>query len=99
MYQEVWTPCHESYQFTHYRQYLPGELFSHLRRAERFEQSLYQFYAVEVACALHHLQTLNIVIRDLKPENILIHRSGHIRIADLSFAKIVTDRYCLLVLN
>lgn len=54
--------------------------------------STYQFYAVEIACALYHLQQLNIVVRDLKPENILLNRVGHIRIADLSFAKIVTDR-------
>eukprot|EP00597_Dinobryon_sp_UTEXLB2267_P008194 CAMPEP_0170095370 /NCGR_PEP_ID=MMETSP0019_2-20121128/27893_1 /TAXON_ID=98059 /ORGANISM="Dinobryon sp., Strain UTEXLB2267" /LENGTH=232 /DNA_ID=CAMNT_0010317043 /DNA_START=342 /DNA_END=1041 /DNA_ORIENTATION=- len=73
-------------------EYIPGgELFSHLRRAERFEMSIYQFFAVEVACAIHHLHQLNIVIRDIKPENILLNRSGHIRLADLSFAKIIAD--------
>lgn len=55
--------------------------------------SVYQFFAVEVACAIHHLHQLNIVVRDIKPENILLNRSGHIRLADLSFAKIIADRY------
>lgn len=74
-------------------EYIPGgELFSHLRKAGRFELSLYQFYSVEVACALSYLHTLKIVCRDIKPENILITAVGHIRINEFSLAKIVEDR-------
>ena len=46
-----------------------------------------KFYAAEVALALNHLHTLDIVYRDLKPENILLARDGHIKIADFGFAK------------
>mmetsp|Transcript_23820 Transcript_23820/g.26076 ORF Transcript_23820/g.26076 Transcript_23820/m.26076 type:complete len:360 (-) Transcript_23820:73-1152(-) len=71
--------------------YIPGgELFSHLRRDRRFELPIYQFYSVEIACALHHMHKLGIVYRDLKPENVLINKIGHIRIVELSLAKIIS---------
>lgn len=74
-------------------EYVPGgELFSYIRRQGKFDVELYQFYAVEIACALHYLHSLNIAYRDIKPENILINRNGHIRLADFGFAKIVEDR-------
>jgi serine/threonine protein kinase len=69
-------------------EYIPGgELYSHLRRSKFFELSMYQFYTVEVACALNHLHKLKIVYRDLKPENIILTKEGHIRLADFSLAK------------
>jgi len=70
------------------QEYVPGgELYSHLRRAKNFELSMYQFYTVEVACALHYLHKLQIVYRDLKPENILLTKEGHIRLTEFSLAK------------
>lgn len=70
------------------QEYIPGgELYSHLRRSKAFDLSVYQFYAVEIACALHHLHQLKIVYRDLKPENILLTREGHIRLTEFSLAK------------
>lgn len=70
------------------QEYIPGgELYSHLRRSKAFELSLYQFYSVEVACALHHLHLLKIVYRDLKPENILLTKEGHIRLTEFGLAK------------
>ncbi|KAH8996832.1 kinase-like domain-containing protein [Lactarius akahatsu] len=64
-----------------------GELFTLLRRSNRFPDPVAKFYAAEVALALHHLHNLNIVYRDLKPENILLGLDGHIKIADFGFAK------------
>ena len=70
-------------------EYVPGgELFSHLRREEIFDHVIYQFYAVEIACALKYLHELNILYRGIKPENISINRSGHIRLTDFSFSKV-----------
>ena len=69
-----------------------GELFSYIRRQGKLDLILYQFYAVEIACALHYLHSLKIAYRDVKPENILIDRNGHIRLTDFGFAKIIDDR-------
>jgi serine/threonine protein kinase len=55
---------------------------------QRFPDPVAKFYAAEVALALHHLHTLDIVYRDLKPENILLNYDGHIKVADFGFAKI-----------
>lgn len=56
---------------------------------QRFPEPVAKFYAAEVALALNHLHTLDIVYSDLKPENILLARDGHIKIADFGFAKYV----------
>ncbi|KIK69040.1 hypothetical protein GYMLUDRAFT_633267 [Collybiopsis luxurians FD-317 M1] len=64
-----------------------GELFALLRRSNRFPEPVAKFYAAEVAVALSHLHSLNVVYRDLKPENILLNSDGHIRVADFGFAK------------
>ncbi|EIN06589.1 kinase-like protein [Punctularia strigosozonata HHB-11173 SS5] len=64
-----------------------GELFTLLRRSNRFPDPVAKFYAAEVALALNHLHSLDIIYRDLKPENILLSADGHIKIADFGFAK------------
>ncbi|KAL7753400.1 cytochrome c oxidase subunit 1 [Sorochytrium milnesiophthora] len=73
--------------------YVPGgELFSHLRRAGRFNRETTRFYASEIVTAIEHLHDRNIIYRDLKPENLLLDAEGHIKIADFGFAKKVEDR-------
>lgn len=64
-----------------------GELFTLLRRSNRFPDPVAKFYSAEVALALNYLHSLDIVYRDLKPENILLNADGHIKIADFGFAK------------
>ena len=69
-------------------EYIPGgELFSHLRRNKVFEVVAYQFYTIEIACALYHLHQLQITYRDLKPETVLLTNEGHIRLSEFGLAK------------
>ncbi|XP_049868124.1 cAMP-dependent protein kinase catalytic subunit 3 [Pectinophora gossypiella] len=69
-----------------------GELFSYLRNAGRFSNSIGNFYASEIVSALEYLHARNIVYRDLKPENLLLAKDGHLKITDFGFAKKLTDR-------
>ncbi|GCB18644.1 cAMP-dependent protein kinase type 2 [Aspergillus awamori] len=68
-----------------------GELFSLLRKSQRFPNPVAKFYAAEVTLALEYLHTQNIIYRDLKPENLLLDRHGHLKITDFGFAKEVPD--------
>lgn len=68
-----------------------GELFSLLRKSQRFPNPVAKFYAAEVVLALEYLHSHNIIYRDLKPENILLDKNGHIKITDFGFAKEVPD--------
>ncbi|KAH0556387.1 hypothetical protein GP486_005689 [Trichoglossum hirsutum] len=68
-----------------------GELFSLLRKSQRFPNPVAKFYAAEVTLALDYLHSMNIIYRDLKPENLLLDRHGHLKITDFGFAKEVPD--------
>ncbi|XP_050460649.1 cAMP-dependent protein kinase catalytic subunit beta-like [Cataglyphis hispanica] len=69
-----------------------GEMFTHLRRMGKFDESLAKFYAAQVVLALEYLHHCSLVYRDLKPENILIETTGYIRITDFGFCKMVDGR-------
>ena len=64
-----------------------GELFNHLQKAGRFEESRAKFYIAELILALEHLHKHDIVYRDLKPENILLDANGHIALCDFGLSK------------
>ncbi|CAG8629821.1 22175_t:CDS:2 [Dentiscutata erythropus] len=68
-----------------------GELFSILRKTQRFPDHVAKFYAAEVILAFEYLHSKDIIYRDLKPENLLLDRNGHIKITDFGFAKYVPD--------
>ncbi|KAL9021674.1 MAG: hypothetical protein Q9185_001122 [Variospora sp. 1 TL-2023] len=68
-----------------------GELFSLLRKSQRFPNPVAKFYAAEVTLALDYLHSRHIIYRDLKPENLLLDRHGHLKITDFGFAKEVPD--------
>lgn len=68
-----------------------GELFSLLRKSQRFPNPVAKFYAAEVTLALDYLHSHEIIYRDLKPENLLLDRHGHLKITDFGFAKEVPD--------
>ncbi|KAF8123784.1 cyclic AMP-dependent protein kinase catalytic subunit [Boletus edulis] len=73
--------------------YVPGgELFTHLRRAQKFTPDVTRFYLANITLALKYLHSFNIIYRDLKPENLLLDSRGYLRLTDFGFAKIVDDR-------
>lgn len=47
---------------------------------------------LEVAYALLHLHTHNVIHRDLKPENILITETGRVKVIDFGIARLVADQ-------
>ncbi|SCV03479.1 LANO_0G04390g1_1 [Lachancea nothofagi CBS 11611] len=68
-----------------------GELFSLLRKSQRFPNPVAKFYAAEVCLALEYMHSQDIIYRDLKPENVLLDKNGHVKITDFGFAKFVPD--------
>lgn len=68
-----------------------GELFSHLRKARRFDEKRAKFYAAEILLGLEYLHKLGILYRDLKPENILMDEEGHVCLTDFGTAKLLEE--------
>ncbi len=64
-----------------------GELFFHMMKRNRFDESTAKFYFCEVLLGLEYLHSRNILYRDLKPENILLDLDGHIRLTDFGLSK------------
>jgi len=64
-----------------------GELFWHLQKEGRFNETRAKFYIAELILALQHLHQYNIVYRDLKPENILLDANGHVALCDFGLSK------------
>ena len=64
-----------------------GELFTYLRKEQRFNEQRAKLYAAEIICAIESLHNKNIIYRDLKPENVLLDAQGHIRITDFGLSK------------
>jgi X-X-X-Leu-X-X-Gly heptad repeat protein len=64
-----------------------GELFWHLQKEGRFNETRAKFYIAELILALQHLHEHDIVYRDLKPENILLDANGHIALCDFGLSK------------
>ncbi|KHJ33288.1 putative camp-dependent protein kinase a [Erysiphe necator] len=74
--------------------YCPGgEVFSHLRKAKRFDEDCVRFYAAEIVLILEYLhESRGVAYRDLKPENILLDEEGHVKLVDFGFGKFIGHR-------
>merc|ERR1719396_202396 len=66
-----------------------GELFTHLRRARKFDDTQSKFYGAQIGDAFKHIHSKNIIHRDLKPENILLCPNGYSKLTDFGFAKVL----------
>lgn len=64
-----------------------GDLLSALTRRKAFTESEAAFYIGEIALALSHLHSKNIVFRDLKPENVVMDLEGHCLLTDFGISK------------
>ncbi|KAJ8085476.1 cAMP-dependent protein kinase catalytic subunit [Marasmius tenuissimus] len=88
----LWGGFHDTSNLYMVMDFVPdGELFTLLRRSNRFSDPVAKFYAVEVGLALNHLHKLDIIYLDLKPKNILLNLDGHIKITDFGFAKLCSS--------
>jgi cGMP-dependent protein kinase len=67
---------------------LGGELFTHLRRREKFEEPAARFYVASVLLAFQHMHQHAIAYRDLKPENLILDARGFLKVRH----RIVLDR-------
>eukprot|EP00755_Sulcionema_specki_P013723 Sspe_Gene.54754::Locus_30183_Transcript_1_1_Confidence_1.000_Length_2767::g.54754::m.54754/K13302/SGK1; serum/glucocorticoid-regulated kinase 1 len=68
-----------------------GELFHHVQNKSNgyLEEDHAKFYICEVALAISHLHSHNIIHRDLKAENLVLDAEGHCVLTDFGFAKTV----------
>jgi serum/glucocorticoid-regulated kinase 2 len=67
-----------------------GELFKQIIDCRRFDEDRAKFYAVQIALALGHLHSQDVVYRDLKPENILIGNDGYVYLTDFGLSRILS---------
>lgn len=73
-------------------EYAPGgELFYHMQQMGLIQVDDARLYIAEIASALDHLHSYDVVYRDLKPENILFDAEGHVKLTDFGLAKELGD--------
>jgi aurora kinase len=63
-----------------------GELYKHLRKANRFPEWKAAQYIAQMASALRYLHRKHVIHRDIKPENILVGVHGEIKISDFGWS-------------
>ena len=54
-----------------------------------FDVEAVRFYLSEILLSLEYLHSLGLIYRDLKLENIMIDKTGHVKIVDLGFTRVL----------
>ena len=71
-------------------EYVEGSDLYQLHRDQgRFDQKTLRFYLSEILLSLEYLHHLGLIYRDLKLENILIDKTGHVKLVDFGFSKLL----------
>lgn len=71
-----------------------GEIFQLLSQKHHLQESWVQFYSAETLLALQSLHSKKIIYRDLKTENVMISKSGHVKLVDFGFSKVLENGRC-----
>lgn len=80
---------------THYivMEYVPGETLKDcIRRQQKMEPVTALSFAIQIASALKHAHSNQIVHCDIKPHNILIHPDGTAKVTDFGIARAVSSQ-------
>jgi serine/threonine kinase 32 len=64
-----------------------GDLRFHLGRKNKFSHTKARFYLAQIALAIDHLHSLQLVHRDIKPENIGIDSKGNAVLMDMGLTR------------
>ena len=68
-----------------------GDLFQLLEAKGKLPEDWVVVYAAEVALALEHVHSHEVLFRDLKPENVMIGVDGHLKLTDFGLSKQLRD--------
>lgn len=63
-----------------------GELFKKLQKKKRFDERTSARLILQIASALSHCHSENVIHRDLKPENLLLASNGDIKLSDFGWS-------------
>ena len=69
-----------------------GDFFTLMRKFKRLPEAWVVLYVSQIAMALQHLHSMDIVYRDLKPENILLDGDGHLKLTDFGLSRFFETR-------
>lgn len=64
-----------------------GDLYQLLHAKGRLPEGWVVVYAAEIALAIEHVHSHDVIFRDLKPENVMVGMDGHLKLTDFGLSK------------